>query len=68
MVDIATSGAVPTLTPSLRAQMQDDLRFWHTSVVIAGPMAHQGAMVQFLADLLGRAPQQDQGVAVWWLG
>jgi hypothetical protein len=67
MVDIATGATPPVLTAALRAQMQDDLRYWHTSVVIAGPMVHQDAMLQFLGDLLGAAPQQDQGVAVWWL-
>jgi hypothetical protein len=66
MIDIALGHAAPALTASLRAEMQDDLRYWRTAVVIAGPMLHQDVMVQFLSDLLGAAPQQDQGVDVWW--
>jgi hypothetical protein len=66
MIDIALGHTAPVLTAALRAQMQDDLRYWQTSVVIVGPMLHQEVMVQFLGDLLGAAPQQDQGVDVWW--
>jgi len=66
MVDIADGRGAPQLTDPLRAQMHDDLRYWHTDVVIAGPMAHHDEMVSFLTDLLGAPPQHDQGVDVWW--
>jgi hypothetical protein len=66
LVDIEVGNGAPVLTPDLRARMVDDLRYWHTSVVVVGPWAHDDEAAQFLADLLGRPPQQDQGVRVWW--
>jgi hypothetical protein len=66
MVAVFDGGAAPSLDAATRARMQDDLRYWHTTVVIVGPMPHRAEMVAFLTDLLGAAPQQDQGVEVWW--
>jgi hypothetical protein len=34
--------------------------------VIVGPMPNRDAMVQFMTALLGRAPEDDQGVKIWW--
>jgi hypothetical protein len=49
-----------------RAEMLTELTQDHIGTVIVGPMPNRGAMVQFMTTLLGRSPQEDQGVQVWW--
>jgi hypothetical protein len=66
LLDITFARGAPQLTPTLRAQMLDDLRYWRTQVVVVGPFGHDDEMVALLTDLLGRPPQIDQGVWVWW--
>lgn len=66
LVDIVTSKGPPPLTDSLLAQMRDDLRHWRTRVVVVGPTPHPDQVLALLTAVLGRAPEQDQGVDVWW--
>jgi hypothetical protein len=66
IVDIQEGRGAPPLTADLRARMQDDLRAWRIGTVVVGPWPHSAEVVRLLADLLGRPPQQDQGVSVWW--
>lgn len=49
-----------------RAEMLTELTRDHIGTVIVGPMPHRDAMVQFVTSLLGRVPEEDQGVQVWW--
>src|SRR5581483_6391616 len=66
IVDVEDGRGAPQLTPALLAQMRADLRYWGTRAVVAGPWPHRAEMVQLLTTVLGAAPQQDQGVDVWW--
>ena len=66
IVDIGNSAGAPALTDAVLAAMRDDLRHWRTSVVVVAPWAHEDEMVQLLTTVVGRPPEQDQGVFVWW--
>jgi hypothetical protein len=60
-------GGRPTvLSGAERAQMLTELTQDHIGTVIVGPMPNRDAMVQFMTALLGRAPEDDQGVKIWW--
>ncbi|MDQ2961405.1 MAG: hypothetical protein M3R48_10220 [Candidatus Dormibacteraeota bacterium] len=48
-----------------RAQMLRELRSWHISEVVLGPMDHGAAMREFLVGLLGGQPVDVAGAAVW---
>jgi hypothetical protein len=50
---------------SSRGQALDELRTDQISVVLVGSMRYRSQMVAFFTDLLGAAPTETQGVAVW---
>ena len=54
------------LSAAERAGMLTELTQDHIGTVIVGPMPNRGAMVRFMSSLLGRSPEEDQGVQVWW--
>ena len=49
-----------------RREMLTEVTRDHIETVIVGPMANRAVMVRFMAGLIGRAPEEDQGVEVWW--
>ena len=52
--------------PALRDELTRDLRNHEIHTVIVGPMPHRSPMLRFLADLLGRKPEHQGGVDVWY--
>ena len=66
-LDGISSGAVGAtrVAPAQRAQMLNELRAWHVSGVVLGPMDRRQAMLQFLTLLLGPPSSQQSAVTVW---
>jgi hypothetical protein len=52
--------------PTVRAELERDLRRIDAQTVIVGPMESQGRVVRFFTELLRRAPEHDRGVYVWY--
>ena len=63
-IDAGRRGAF--LTPEGRSEMLTELTRDHIGTVIVGPMPNRAVMVEFMTNLLGRGPAEDQGVEVWW--
>jgi hypothetical protein len=55
----------PELTGGRRRALAANLARWGVDVVVVGPMEHQGTMLRFLTDLLGRRPAPVDGVYLW---
>jgi hypothetical protein len=55
----------PELTVGRRRALAANLASWGVDVVVVGPMEHQGTMLRFLTDLLGRRPIPVDGVYLW---
>jgi hypothetical protein len=68
MLSIEQGAPPPPLTGDLRARFDADLQHWQVRWALVGPMPHREAMVAFLTELLGSAPEQDQGVMLWPIG
>ena len=66
MLTIQEGHSAPELTPQLRASIQADLNRWRIQTVIVGPMYNQQEMIRFFSSLLGREPEAEGGVYVWW--
>ena len=49
-----------------RLELMRELRSHEIETVIVGPMPHRSRMLRFLAALLGRKPEQQGGVDVWY--
>ena len=60
------SGSHPALDDATAAAMRADLRRWHVTAVVVGPMPNREEMEGDFTTLLGRPPQRDGGVSVWW--
>lgn len=61
------SAAVP-VTPEVRAQLAEDLRGWGVQAVALGPTAAPAGhdrLAALVTTLLGRAPEQVDGVLLW---
>jgi len=61
------SAAVP-VTPEVRAQLAEDLRGWGVQAVALGPTAapaEHDRLAALVTTLLGRAPEQVDGVLLW---
>ncbi|RKR90956.1 hypothetical protein BDK92_5340 [Micromonospora pisi] len=56
------TGKVPDITPEVRAQAIEDLRFWRASVVVLGDHPHEGELRALMTALLGPAQRVDD---VW---
>ncbi|MBJ7594175.1 MAG: hypothetical protein JF886_04805 [Candidatus Dormibacteraeota bacterium] len=66
MAIAAGKAADATVDAPTRRSILGELRTWNISAVVLGPMDQHGAeMRTFLADLLGAAPVDRDGVAVW---
>jgi hypothetical protein len=55
----------PKLTGGQRRALAANLAGWGVDVVVVGPIEHQGTMLRFLTDLLGRRPTPVDGVYLW---
>ncbi len=66
MIRVVSGEQPPLLTPQLRRQMARDLESWQVRTVVVGPMPNQAGMVRLFSELLGRAPEDCDGVYVWW--
>lgn len=58
------TGRVPDITPQVRAQALEDLRFWRASVVVLGEHPREGELRALMTSLLGPAQRVDD-VWVW---
>jgi len=66
MIAIQRGNQIPDMTPDLVAAISADLARWKVQTVVVGPMYNQQAMLVFFTELLGRRPEQIDGVFVWW--
>jgi hypothetical protein len=55
----------PPLTPELRAAYGSDLIRWDVTSVIVGRQLYEDNVRAFVTELLGRPPQQVEGVWLW---
>jgi hypothetical protein len=66
MLRIQEGDRAPELTPEVRAGTTADFARWKVRTVIVGPMDNQAEMVRFFTEFLGREPEMNRGVFVWW--
>ena len=66
MIAIQQGRPAPDLVGGFQEEVLSDLRRWRVQTVIVGPMFNQRAMLDFFTALLGRPPEQVDGVFVWW--
>ena len=66
MIAIQQGGPAPSLSDDLRGQISGELDRWKVQTVVVGPMYNQAAMIDFFSALIGRPPEQLDGVFVWW--
>ena len=64
---IESGAEAPAVTEALKSQVLADLSAWQVQNIIVGPMSHQDRAVAFLTAVLGRAPDQRDGVFLWRL-
>jgi hypothetical protein len=65
MIEIQDTGATALARGSERRQSLDELRTEQISVVLVGSMRYRSQMIAFFTDLLGVAPTDSDGVALW---
>lgn len=53
-------------SPAVVEAIRADFRRWGVDAVVVGPMYERPAVIALLTDVLGRPPEETQGVAVWW--
>ena len=63
---IANGSRGGQISDAARMEMLTELTQDHIGTVIVGPMPNRDVMVRFMTTLLGRGPEEDQGVQVWW--
>jgi hypothetical protein len=66
MEAIANGSRDGQISDAARMEMLTELTQDHIGTVIVGPMPNRDVMVRFMTSLLGRGPEEDQGVQVWW--
>src|SRR5207249_6468536 len=59
-------GRASPLTDETRLQILGEWKAWDVKTVVVGPMAHEQEEVDFVTGILGRSPEQVDGVYVWW--
>lgn len=62
---VQNGGQVQPVTPALHAAFAADLRRWKTCAVVLGPSRHLDAVQAQASALLGRQPQNVDGVLLW---
>jgi len=64
--DAYTTGQVPAITDADRAQFREDLRYWHTAVILFLPGKNgTPALRTTVEQLIGRPPEQAGTVSIW---
>jgi hypothetical protein len=64
LIHIEQGTAAPPVTLDLRAEFQQDMRYWGARTIVAGPGA-SAALVAFVQALVQRPPVQAGGVLLW---
>jgi hypothetical protein len=60
------TGRIPTITAADRAQFREDLRYWHTAVILFLPGKNATPSLRLTVEqLVGRPPQQVGTVYIW---
>jgi len=57
---------VSAQTDTLRRSIACDLARWQIRTVVVGPMNHEDEAVATMSWVVGRAPEYDHGIWVWW--
>ena len=65
MMQVQDHGVRPTLGPEDRAESIEELQDAQVSVVIVGPLRYRAEMVEMFSALLGRPPEEVDGVQLW---
>src|SRR5262249_291424 len=61
-----TAGRTPSVTNADRAQFREDVRYWHTAVIVFLPGTNATpALRSTVEQLIGRPPQQQGTVYIW---
>lgn len=63
--DVRSGGAVPPVTPALRAAFAADTTRWNACAVVLGPSPHRDALRGLATALIGREPDAVDGVYLW---
>jgi len=58
-------GRASPLTDETRQQILDEWKAWNVQTVVVGPMAHEQEEIDFVTGVLGRLPEQVDGVYIW---
>jgi hypothetical protein len=66
LVGVEHGGASPAGDERVRQAILAELAAWRVRTVIVGPMPNRDATVALLTWVLGRPPEQVDGVSVWW--
>jgi hypothetical protein len=64
--DAPPGSAIPQLSPAERAEFLAQMRAWHVTTVLVGPMPNYKLMTGFFQQLLGRAGDYRGGVTAWY--
>jgi len=62
---IQRTGTAPPITPGMRVQAREDLRFWRAAVVVLAPQKHEEVYRRTMTELTGIEPQWIGGAWVW---
>ncbi|HEY8534541.1 MAG TPA: hypothetical protein VIL44_11860 [Micromonospora sp.] len=62
---IQRTGTAPPITPGMRVQARDDLRYWRAAVVVLAPQKHDAVYRKTMTELTGIQPQWIGGAWVW---
>ena len=65
-LDELDAGHPVEMTPEVRAMALADIKSFGVTTIAAGPSPGERAIVEFLTQVEGRAPVDDQGIEVWW--
>jgi hypothetical protein len=65
-LDRLDAGRPVAMTPEVRAMALADIKSFGVTAIVAGPSPGQPAIVEFLTEIEGQAPVDDDGVKVWW--
>jgi hypothetical protein len=65
-LDRLDAGRPVAMTPEVQAMALADIKSFGVTAIVAGPSPGQPAIVEFLTEIEGQAPVDDDGVKVWW--
>ena len=65
LLNVASTGTVPSVTPGMRQMFLDDLRFWRADALVLGPRGNREALRTAVDTLVGRGGVEVDDVWVW---